>query len=310
MNHTLSIVICTKDREESLKVCLDSIFRQTRKPNEAVIVDDGNLDRDEIIKLVERNGIHCKYFKKEMPGLTTSRNLGIRNSGGDVALFLDDDVILDENYIEGIMEVYEVDKAHRIGGVEGVVRYEHRPAVQLFGRLFGLSSKRPGVILPNGIGTLVREGAISAPINVQCLSGCNMSYRREVFRDFLFDEELKGYGWGEDRDFSFRVSQKYDLVATPEARLVHVEDPMARVSSRSMGFMETNYIYRFFDRHMPKRPINWLALAWAFVGIVLKNIILFLPASNRIDRLRQIWGNIEGIRAVRWRQAPVGGSEG
>lgn len=296
--HTLSIVICTKEREQCLKDCLDSVFRQTRQPDEIIIVDDGDLVESDIVGLVARHQIACQYLRKDTPGLTASRNMGVQYATGDVVLFLDDDVILDPGYIVGIMKIYERDPEGRVGGVTGVLRVSYRPGVLPFLRLFGLDARMPGAVLPNGRGVLVREGDISRPIEVQWLSGCNMSYRREVFGTFSFDRRLGSYGWGEDRDFSYRVSKEYTLVATPEAALVHLENPEGRIDTRRFGFMETNYLYRFFAKNMPKRPMNWLTLGWAMLGIVTKNVLLAVTAANRSAILAQLEGNLQGLCAI------------
>jgi len=299
MKHTLSIIICTKDREQSLKNCLDTVFCQTRQPNEIIIVDDGDLNEDKIVALVECNQIVCRYLKKDIPGLPASRNLGIEHAQGDIVLFLDDDVVLDPDYVAGVMEIYETDPKRQIGGVTGALKVSYRPGVLPFLRFFGLDGLKPGAILPSGYGVLVREGEFDQPIEVQWLSGCNMSYRHEVLDEFRFDQRLGTYGWGEDRDFSFRVSHRYKLVATPKARLVHLEDSAGRIDARRFGFMETNYVYRFFAKNMPKKPVTWLALGWAIVGVMIKNLLLAMTTPNHRAMLAQLRGNLEGLYAIK-----------
>src|SRR5262249_61147187 len=63
---------------------------------------------------------------------------------------------------------------------------------------------------------------------VTSLVGCNMTYRREVFRRFRFDEWFDGYGLCEDQDFSWRVGRVWRLVQTPHARLEHRLSPLER----------------------------------------------------------------------------------
>lgn len=302
---TLSIVICTKDREQSLRNCLDTIFRQTRQPDEIVIVDDGDLNREAIVALVEAHGIACHYLKKDTPGLTASRNLSIAHARGDVLLFLDDDVLLDLAYIAGMMEIYEADPQRQVGGVTGTQRIRYRAGILPFLRLFGLDGRQPGAILPSGYGVLVREGELDRPTAVQWLPGCNMSYRREVFGTFRFDQALGTYGWGEDRDFSFRVSRAYTLMATPKATLVHVRDAAGRINTRRFGFMETYNLYRFFSKNMPKRMANWLALGWAMLGIVTKDILLLLISPHRRAMLAQLLGSLEGLWAIATGKEPA-----
>lgn len=298
MSQTLSIVICTKDRENSLRDALESVFAQTRRADEIVLVDDGNLDPGSITAWIDAHGISCQYFKKDVPGLTASRNLGVEHALGEIILFLDDDVLLESGYIKSLMEIFENDPEKRIGGATGTLKISYRPGIQPFLRFFLMDSRKPGVLLPSGFGALVREGEIDRQMPVQYLSGSNMAYRREVFNEFRFDRRLGAYGWTEDRDFSFRVSQKYTLIATPSARLVHLKDPNSRINHRHFGFMETNYLYRFFRKNMPQRPSNRLAFAWAMVGVLLKNSLVVLAPHNRPARFEQLRGNIQGLLAI------------
>ena len=48
-SHTATIVICTKDRAQDLKKCLDSISGQSRFPEQIVVVDSGTDDAPEIV---------------------------------------------------------------------------------------------------------------------------------------------------------------------------------------------------------------------------------------------------------------------
>lgn len=295
---TLSLIICTKDRKAVLRQTLATVFQQTHRPDEILIVDDGALDRAAIVGLVEQQGLSCHYLRKATPGLAASRNLGVQQAQGDIILFLDDDVLLDPEYIAAIMQIFGDDPQGEIGGVTGTLQVDYAAGVRPFLRLFGLDGVTPGAILPSGSGILVRQGEIRQTMPVQWLSGCNMAYRREVFTQFHFDQRLGAYGWGEDRDFSYRVGQHYPLMATPSAQLVHLKATGGRINSRYMGFMETNYLYRFFAKNMPKRPHNWVALSWALLGIMLKNGLLSLRAQQRHTMVAQLRGNLEGIYAI------------
>ena len=172
---TLSIIICTKDREAVLRDTLATLFAQTRLPEELLLVDDGNLPAAALVALVERQGMACHYFKKAQPGLVASRNLGIDQAKGDIILFLDDDVLLEPDYLAALMAVYEADVTGKVGGVEGALRQEYAPGVLAFLRFFWLDGKKPGVILPSGCGVLTRQGDFDQPIAVEWLSGCELS---------------------------------------------------------------------------------------------------------------------------------------
>jgi glycosyltransferase involved in cell wall biosynthesis len=294
----LSIIICTKDREKSLRECLDSVFRQSRLPDELIIVDDGNLDGEAIVALAESHGMPCQYLKKESPGLTASRNIGVEHAQGDVVLFLDDDVVLGPEYVAGIVEVFEADLDGGVGGATGVLRIHYRPGILAFLRFFGLDGRQPGAIMPSGYGVPVREGELTQIRRVQWLSGCNMAYRRQVFEKLRFDQRLGTYGWGEDRDFSYRVAREWTLVATPKAKLVHTEAQTGRIDGRLVGYMETSYFFRFFRDNMPKRLANWLSFAWAIVGILVKNLLQATSRADRGHELARLRGNLDGLWAI------------
>ena len=91
-----SVIICTMNRFDDLIKALHSIFKQSILPDELIIVDDGNLNQDELRSLVPGQ-IELKYTKKDTPGLTRSRNVGIGIASGDVLFFFDDDVLHELN---------------------------------------------------------------------------------------------------------------------------------------------------------------------------------------------------------------------
>lgn len=287
----LSIVIGTKDRPESLKKCLGSISTQTRPPDEILIIDDGRNKADVNSMALDLKGARVSYFNKsDNPGISKSRNLGASKAAEDIVMFLDDDVILDESYIEEIMNVFEKDNSKSIYGCEGILMSNKNNIFKrMFLKLFFLDSdSKEGKVLNNGMGILVR--GIKSPIEVDWISGCNMNYRREVFREFSFDENFIDNGWVDDRDFSFRVSRKYLLYATPLAKVKHAEDPRSRINRLPFGFIEIRHNLLFFKKNIAKHFLNWISFWWAMLGIFLKNCLSC--------KFRQAIGNLKGIIGI------------
>ena len=116
-----SIIIPTYNRPESLKDCILSILEQTVMPNEIIIVDDGNLSGIPFKNELSEAGVNCRYFKKNVPGLTESRNTGVKLSTGEIVFFLDDDVVLFRNYLEEILGIYYQDDGENNAGVGGLI---------------------------------------------------------------------------------------------------------------------------------------------------------------------------------------------
>jgi GT2 family glycosyltransferase len=91
-----------------------------------------------------------------------------------------------------------------------------------------LDSPKTGRVLPSGRNPLVVD--VHSVTEVDWLSGCSMSFRRDVFETFSFNEEFKGYGLGEDVEFSYRVRQLGRLLVTPDARIEHLQSPVNRMA--------------------------------------------------------------------------------
>jgi glycosyltransferase involved in cell wall biosynthesis len=117
----ISVVICTRDRPDQIKKCLDRLTKQ-RYPRYEVVVVDNAPTSDALRKVVEGQpsaGAEFRYCVEPRPGLSWARNAGIAAAKSDVIAFLDDDDEPDEHWLTGIAEGFARDK--RIGCVSGIV---------------------------------------------------------------------------------------------------------------------------------------------------------------------------------------------
>ncbi|GAB4476889.1 MAG: hypothetical protein Kow0088_15130 [Anaerolineales bacterium] len=295
MSLTLSTIICTKDRSEDLKQCITSILKGKRVPDEIVIIDDGNLDPQLIQSMLKETDIRIEYRKKSPPNINASRNLATSIATGDILSFLDDDVILDQGYYLAVMNAFEKDYAQKIAGITGALIIDTHPVKRVFLKFFGLESNQPGKVHPSGAVTLVRAGEIVQPIKVDWLSGCNMNFRRWIFQEYRFSEQDSGYIWGDDRDFTFPIGQKYLLIALPDAMLIHKKSPVSRSSAFDLGRMEIFHLGRFFATYSSQNLMSWFALYWAFIGIMIKNILSTFHPNKRLKGFKQALGNLKGL---------------
>lgn len=300
-----TIIIPTYNRPLELKNCIRSILEQTMKPDELFIVDDGNLTEFPFKKELEAADIKCFYLKKDCPGLTASRNYGVQMATGDIIFFFDDDVILDSDYIEEILKIYIGDKTNKIGGVGGIQKNRNILNIkdyllwvpEIFFIVNGFSEGR---VLPSGfcIDYGTTPFRIRANTEVAFLAGCAMSFRKRIFQEFSFNSErYLGYGLGEDKDFSYRVSRKYRLIINPKAMLLHLESSKMRGDKYTFGrkYMIERFI--FFKNFVKKTPSSWIFFYYAVFGYILTRtlIFLFFPKKENINRLRGIF---DGIRYI------------
>ncbi|KUO63731.1 hypothetical protein APF79_00555 [bacterium BRH_c32] len=105
----ISILIPARNEEKNIKKCLDSILRQTYKNLDIIVVDDNSTDETKaIIEAYTNKFSHIHLLEgKELPqdwlGKNWACNQLYKNSKGDYLLFIDADVELKENAIDGLM---------------------------------------------------------------------------------------------------------------------------------------------------------------------------------------------------------------
>lgn len=88
-----SIVIPVFNKEPYIKECLKSVLSQRNDDYEIIVVDDGSTDNSaNIIKNL--NSEKIRYIYKKNGGVSSARNLGIREANGEWITFIDADDIM------------------------------------------------------------------------------------------------------------------------------------------------------------------------------------------------------------------------
>ena len=103
----ISIIIPVYNAEKYLKRCIESIYKQTYKNFEIIVVDDGSTDNTNSIYNVYKTRNNFKIISQSNSGPSSARNNGIENSKGDFIFFLDSDDYLEENCLKGLVENFE-----------------------------------------------------------------------------------------------------------------------------------------------------------------------------------------------------------
>lgn len=108
----ISIIIPTYNRCFQLENTLKSLTRLKTDPMrfEIVIVDNASTDHT---KQVSENfiqhfpGFNIRYFYETIPGLLSGRHRGAEEAKGEIYTFIDDDVEVNDNWLETILNVME-----------------------------------------------------------------------------------------------------------------------------------------------------------------------------------------------------------
>jgi cellulose synthase/poly-beta-1,6-N-acetylglucosamine synthase-like glycosyltransferase len=166
-----------------------------------------------------------RYLPAAAKSLVTQRWQGIGAAAGDVILFLDDDVVLERDYISEVVRVFEEDTSGEIGGVGGLTEAGYSPPSPLNALLLRVFvGPMRGSYAGRVVGPAVAFFPAATPEgthNVEWLHGADMAYRRQALLAEPCWEGFRGYSFLEDLHLSARVGRKYRLVITTGARLAH-----------------------------------------------------------------------------------------
>jgi GT2 family glycosyltransferase len=244
----ISLVIVNKD-EAGLADTLDAIARPGTGPLDEVVVVDASEGRLEQIRIAHPWVEWRDYHQPSGVRITIphQRNIGVRESTGDVVVFTDSGCIPGKDWLRYLLTpILEEGEAVTCG-----------PAVSPESNVYS-GSRWWG----NTTDRYVSAGAT-----------INMAFRRDAF-DAVggFDED---FGAGEDLDFSWRLTEHgYRIRWVPDAVVEHQWGDLRRQLRRA-------FVYgvgwaRLYRKH-PNRLKN--ALREHPVAIVYPIFLLFLPLT-------------------------------
>lgn len=270
----VSVIIPTKDRPGELRETVASLLAQTVSPLEILIVDQSQGDGS-WRAVSERwpsaaTSVRLRYFREPaISGATAARNYAMDRAEGEIWLFLDDDVILEPDFIAALLCVY---RDHpRTDGVSGVITNYRAPSwrFRLWRRIF-----ERGLFRDDRQPIYWRADALrhSPPLPVTRFGSGLMSFRAARVAHHRFDPCLPGVPRGEDVDFCLRLGAGARLLIAPGARLAHKGGNVARIPAAwlTAEMRGARYLY---GRHRHRHRAAALALAWLFTGYALLAVV-------------------------------------
>src|SRR5215471_18387757 len=260
-----SLIVATYNRQDELLRLLDGLLAIPDPPGEVVIVD-GCVSADLSARLQGWTAEHELPFDisyVESPaGLTRQRNVGVDISTREYLFFLDDDAVPLPGYFREMRRVFREDREGRVGGLAGCVINEmDKPVARRWQLRFllGIVPRiEPMIYYPSG--THVPRSLLkpfSGVRRVDVLPGCAWTFRREVFDTERFSAFFQGYSQGEDLEMSLRVSRRWELVCSGDARILHLPAGHGRPASYTRGRMEMRNRYFVWKRHTPRPAMKY-----------------------------------------------------
>ena len=97
-NKLVSIIIPAYNEEEVIGNCLKSLEKQSYRPLEVIIVDDGSSDNT--LKIAKKFNIPVLKQNHQGPG--PARNLGASIAKGEILVFADSDMTFDKDFVKDL----------------------------------------------------------------------------------------------------------------------------------------------------------------------------------------------------------------
>jgi len=236
---SVSIVIVTSGSRDYLRYCLDSVKTQSYPDCEIIVIDNSlNPSLSDNIRSSYPSIKVCSNQQNLYYGI--SQNLGIGMSCGEFILCLNDDVVLDENFIcQGLKGFLIKDN---VGMVSGKIL---RPD--------GLTLDSTGLFLSLGYSARERgygkidTGRFEKPGFIFGVSGSVAFYRRKMLEDIkegqnYFDPRFCMFY--EDLDVSWRANRRgWKTYYAPLAKAFHVRGG----SLRQGGGLDKSFARRYIS---------------------------------------------------------------
>lgn len=248
----VSIIIPTRNRSEIIDVCLTALSAEVQSNTEVLIIDTSSSDTTELI--VSKYPKFKYHFLGDIPySMVTSRNYGMKVAKGEIIIFIDDDCIVQKNWLSSLTTPFIDPYVLATGG-----RIIYHP--------WKIPNRgEPIVILDINNGKIWGEWdrVVENNTEVCTLPGGNCAIRKEKA------DKIDGFDPGfiysanlEETDFFYRLSQvggKFLFV--PDAVVEHRAAQRTDRLERS----QRNYLWRyslirnkvyFFRKHRSRRGVN------------------------------------------------------
>jgi len=274
----ISVIICTYNHSESLKMTLKSIEEMSVPEDlrwELILVDNNSSDetRNVVREFMKRSGLSVKYVYEGKQGLGHARIAGCEAATGDILAFTDDDCIVDRHWLSSLAKEFQSDRT--LSGAGGRVE------------LFDIRDK------PVTIMTSKERVLLSWPGQLfNFIHGCNMAFVRRVFQvvgnyDVRFGAGTK-IASAEDSDFIYRVFKSgFKILYSPDFVVYHNH---GRRTDAQVRILMKGYIIgrgAFYCKHILKGDLEVLKMAYREIYWLVKNIAVHFYSTDARGKSRE-----------------------
>lgn len=207
-----TVVVCTRDRPDDLKRCLEKLLQLPDDGQEYLVIDNCPPN-DDTRGVVESFGSRVRYIREERKGLDIARNRALEEARNEIVTFIDDDAVPEENWLRMLVRNFSDPLVMCVTGLTLPIELQNE-AQEWFERY---STFRRG--FERKVYDLYKINPLAAGrVGV----GVNMALRREIIKEIgSFDEALDAgtstCSGGDTEMFSRILKSGYRIVYDPAA---------------------------------------------------------------------------------------------
>jgi mycofactocin system glycosyltransferase len=260
---SVTIIIPTRNRKESLVECLDSVFLQEypRGKFDVIVVDDGSEDgTSDLAGSYPEDTYACRFFlNPKFRGQSYCRNLGAKHAKGEILAFLDSDCVAARFWLKTVVPCFRWKLVGAAGGfVDGY--FDNSPL-----------DRYEKVCSPLNMGKYMLLGANDRSLFY--IPTCNMLVRKDAFADTGGLRE--SLYLGEDVDFCWRLRQTgWHVIYVPDGPVFHKHrNKLTKMLRRRAEYGASEAILCSLHPGKSKalqiRPLSFFAFLMCCLSIVL-----------------------------------------
>jgi GT2 family glycosyltransferase len=262
-------LICSRERPQLLLDAVRSVLAGTVVPAELVIVDQSAAANAELAALGEVNGCQVRYLHSATTGLSRARNLGLGAATSGVAVLIDDDMLVEDNWLSEL-----------VGGLPD------GPRAIATGRVLAAPPEgRAGIVPPAALVERDTPAVYRGPQPIDVVPGANVALPRELVLALGgYDERLGAgtrYSAADDNDIGYRL-----LLAGCEVHHVPAAISVHRAWRTRSELLRLRWSYgrgkgAFYAKHADLRDRYILRRAAADAGRRLRRAAAAVLSSPR-----------------------------
>lgn len=276
MDNLFSLIICTLNREELLKKCVDSLLNQTYKNFEIIIIDQSD-NRATCFDNIE----NITYVHIKERGLSNARNVAIPLCNGEWIALIDDDAVYKSDYLEQAVDFITLHR-NKLGIISGV-GYDRD------NKMYLISSMKRKEIIKVSWSTLFKY----------CMSA-GMIINSTLLKKIGFDNQFgvgsgTMYGAGEESDIViYALNNHYHVYFIPYMIFYHRAD--INISD------EKNYLYNMGKGALLKKHFlteSKVLFFFLFICSIFRScvgcLLYFVGFKNNKKSLVALKGKVMGF---------------